>query len=1143
MDEVKTTLAGSSEAAVKSDELRVTADNWNEAQTLTITGADDEDTADEQSILTLSSMGLSDVIITVDVTDPDELTVVGGPSSLNVREGATVTASFSLSYRPRDTVTINIDSDDVDAIRPQPGRLAFTPNNYATPQMVLFSGVEDDDVADESTTVRLTGAGAEVTIPATVTDDDQLGLVATPSTLMVSESGMGTFMVRLTHQPSADVAVTVLSSDTQVATAAPAVVTFTPVNWDQPQTVTVAGVSDADLADDMATISVSATGVPAASVAVLVSDDDRQGFILDRTQLMITEGQSETISVNLRFAPPSAVMVSLASGDSTVAQVMPTTLTFTPTNYNVPQQVTVSAQEDPDLTSEMTTVTVSAAGLTPAMVSVSVTDDDQQALVFSPSTVMVGEGANASLQVSLQFAPSSPVRVIATNSNPAALSFFPTAGLTFSPGNYNQPQVLTLSAPQDLNTTDETATLTLIAPGAPDGTVNVNVLDDDTQRMVVTPLSVTVAEGGTSQVSVSLAYAPTAPVVVAAASSAPGAATVSPATLTFTPTNYATPQTLTVAGVPDNDVTNEAASIALLSAGLPPVNVGVLVTDDDTQGIILSSNTLTVAEGSTNFFTVRLQYDPGTNATVTLNSSDLTAASLLPASVVFTSSNYQIPQTVSVTGVQDDDVSDESVTISVASVIAPTSVVSVSVTDDDTQSVVTAASTNVTEGSTTNLNVALRYRPSSVTTLLITPQDSTLLAVSPSVLTFTPTNYNQVQQVQIRALEDVDVANNTSSIMIAGAGMSTVFVTITDDDVQSLMVSPSSVSLLEGGSGTVGVRLSYQPAAATTVVFASQDPSAVTVNTSALTFTPANYDAVQTVTLTGVQDTDTVDDTTTLRVSSFGITTVSVPVTVTDDDLLNLQVTPSSLSLQEGGASGQVSVVLTQQPASDVTVGIMSTDVGAADASLWTLVFTPSNWSVPQTFDVTAASDLDTRNENISILVGAAGLASRTVSVAVTDDDVQALQLSQTNLTVNEGGTGTFNVRLAFDPGADTTVTVNASDTGAGTVSPTSLLFTAANYALPQTVVVSGVQDLDVSNEALTVNVSSGALPTRSVAVTVNDDDVQSLQVSQTTVAVTEGGSGSFTVRLGFDPGASTTVMLASTDPGGRHRQPEYADV
>ena len=62
--------------------------------------------------------------------------------------------------------------------------------------------------------------------------------------------------------------------------------------------------------------------------------------------------------------------------------------------------------------------------------------------------------------------------------------------------------------------------------------------------------------------------------------------------------------------------------------------------------------------------------------------------------------------------------------------------------------------------------------------------------------------------------------------------------------------------------------------------------------------------------------------------------------------------------------------------------------------------------------------------------------------------------------TTEAGGTATFTVVLTAQPTADVTIGLSSSDTTEGTVSPASLTFTGANWNTPQTVTVTGVDDL-----------------------------------------------------------------------------------
>jgi hypothetical protein len=62
-------------------------------------------------------------------------------------------------------------------------------------------------------------------------------------------------------------------------------------------------------------------------------------------------------------------------------------------------------------------------------------------------------------------------------------------------------------------------------------------------------------------------------------------------------------------------------------------------------------------------------------------------------------------------------------------------------------------------------------------------------------------------------------------------------------------------------------------------------------------------------------------------------------------------------------------------------------------------------------------------------------------------------------VTTEEGGSDIFSVVLDSQPSADVAIDLSSSDTSEGTVSPSSLTFTSANWNTPKTVTATGVDD------------------------------------------------------------------------------------
>jgi cellulose 1,4-beta-cellobiosidase len=84
--------------------------------------------------------------------------------------------------------------------------------------------------------------------------------------------------------------------------------------------------------------------------------------------------------VRLAIAPTTNVVVNSAraSGDAHLEVIAGSVLTFTPTNWDVPQTVTIRANVDADALDGQATFAVSSAGLADRLVTVSETDNISQ---------------------------------------------------------------------------------------------------------------------------------------------------------------------------------------------------------------------------------------------------------------------------------------------------------------------------------------------------------------------------------------------------------------------------------------------------------------------------------------------------------------------------------------------------------------------------------------------------------------------------------------------------------------------------------------------------------------------------------------------------------------------------------------------
>ncbi|MBB2913301.1 cellulose 1,4-beta-cellobiosidase [Streptosporangium becharense] len=100
----------------------------------------------------------------------------------------------------------------------------------------------------------------------------------------------------------------------------------------------------------------------------------------------------------------------------------------------------------------------------------------------------------------------------------------------------------------------------------------------------------------------------------------------------------------------------------------------------------------------------------------------------------------------------------------------------------------------------------------------------------------------------------------------------------------SIIASPTSVSVPEGGSKTVGYKLSKAPSGNVTVNLTKTGDADLTIAPATLTFTADNWNTAQNVAVSAAQDADEADGTATIAAAATGHTGVSVTATEADDD-------------------------------------------------------------------------------------------------------------------------------------------------------------------------------------------------------------------------------------------------------------------
>ncbi len=1176
---------------------------------------------DQIASIRASATGHADGSDTVVVSDDDvagvSVTETNGATEVT-EGGASDSVDVVLTAQPMTNVVLNVVFAAANEVTLDRQLLTFSTSNWNQPQTVTLFAVDDgrieatemSDLTFRIDTTKTDPAFAAIPdqkIVARVIDNDFAGFTIVESDGMTSVTEPDTqdsFSIALTAQPTTNVVLTLANPDPGEVHLDKLSLTFTPFNWNSPQVVAVTAVDDF-LVDGLQTIdvvvAVNTTSsddafdpVASKTVSITIVDDDTRGITVSAISGNTTEaGGSATFTVVLDSQPTVDVTIPLSSSETTEGAVAPTALVFTPGNWNLAQTVTVTGVnddiDDGDVVFNVLTALATGgdyAGLDADDVGVTNTDDDTRGITLSTISGNTTEAdGTATFTVVLNSQPTGNVTIPLSSSDTSEGSVS-LATLTFTPTDWNIAQTITVTGVDDDVDDGDMSFSIVIAPasggdyaGVDAEDISVTNNDDDTRGITVSAVSGDTTEaGGTATFTVVLDSQPTADVTIPLSSSDTSEGIVSLATLTFTPTNWNVAQTVTVTGldddVDDGDVT---LSIVIASAsggdyaGVDADDISVTNSDDDTRGITVSTISGNTTEaGGTATFTVVLDSQPTADVTIPVSSSDTSEGSVSPATLTFTPANWNVAQTVTVTGV-DDDVDDGDVTFSIVVASAnggdfdgvDADDVNLTNNDDDTRGItVSTISGNTTEaGGTATFTVVLASQPTADVTIPISSSDTSEGSVSLATLTFTPANWNVAQTVTVTGLDDdVDDGDVTLSIVIApasggdyaGLDADDLGVTNTDDDTRGITVSPISGDTTEaGGTATFTVVLASQPTADVTIPLSSSDTSEGSVSLATLTFTPANWNVAQTVTVTGLDD-DVDDGDVSYGIvigpadsgDYAGVDADDVSVTNSDDDTRGITVSSINGGTTEAGGTATFTVVLDSQPTADVTIPVSSSNTSEGTVAPGSLTFTTTNWNAAQTATVTGVNDdVDDGNVVFNVVTALAtggdyaGVDADDVSVTNSDDDTRGITVSAVSGNTTEaGGTATFTVVLNSQPTGNVTIPLSSSDTTEGSVSPATLTFTPTNWNVVQTVTATGLDDdVDDGDVAFSIVIASASggdyagVDADDVNVTNSDDDSAGFRLSKNVVAVSESGtSDTFTVVLDSQPTTAVTLTVVS---------------
>ena len=1106
--------------------------------------------------------------------------------SVDEGDNGTVSMNFKVTLSPASGKAVSVAYADAttgtatsatDYVAITSGTLNFAAGDTEKTVLVKVNG-DTLDESNETVVLRLSlpthatlnGGSQTLDGTGTITDDDDsipvVALVLTPST--INESGTtnsSTVSATLSETSSQDVTLTVAAAPVTPATTGDITLstnktlTITAGATTSTGTVTItAQDNDVDAPDKTFTVSADAGGgngvTNPTSRTLTITDDDGRGVTVtggpltmneaDNTGTSGTREDQDSYTVVLDSKPTDDVIINITA--PSMVNLSTARLTFTPSNWNVAQTVTVTAVDDTiDNAGDARTGTIShtvVAGdsdytnVSVSDVKVTVNDNDatpdgitlsidkttiaeDAATATVTVTATVNGGANFGTDTTVTVSVGADGDSATEGTDYAEVSDF---DIVITAGTSSKSESFTL------NPTDDTS-------------------DEDTESLSVKGESVGLSVSGTS---IDITDNDNAPEISVDSPSVTEGDSGTTATLTFT-------------------VRLNAASNNAVTVDYAEHTGGTATQGEDYDA--LTSGKLSFAVGETEktiAITVRGDDQSEGNETVFIRLSS-------PTNAIFKDGVANLDANGTIT---DDDATPGSITLSVDKT---------SIAEDATTEKVTVTATidgATTFNSNTTVRVAVGDDSDSATEGDDYAQvdDFDIVIAAGSTSASNSFTLDPAVDTLYESTESLSIKGESGNLTITGTAID-----ITDNDdapIVTITLSPESITE-NGGQSTVTASLNTAITSDVVLTVAASPNSPATTDdftlseNTTLTIAAGSQSSSGAVTITANDNAEVTADKLITVSAITNSEDVSNPVdqilTINEDDTVSteasLSVSPQTVAENDEATSITVTATLSGDIRFDtdqaivVTVGseddsaILGTDY--EEVSSFNIVIEAGAASGTQEFELTPIEDsVYEGTEQITISGANDSMTVTPGSIGITDNDVAAFLSVSPNIINESAGatevtvTATMNgsprseatpLTISVDPGTaevkdfeaveDFTLTIPAEATSANT----TFIFTPVDDLTDEadeSVIVSGISNID----GYTVT------PT-SMLIRNEDDRADPITLTVTPERVAEdGGDQTIRIEAKFKGGGiveETTIVTISVDGGTATESVDFKQV
>ncbi|ARD20865.1 Ig-like domain-containing protein [Shewanella japonica] len=330
--------------------------------------------------------------------------------------------------------------------------------------------------------------------------------------------------------------------------------------------------------------------------------------------------------------------------------------------------------------------------------------------------------------------------------------------------------------------------------------------------------------------------------------------------------------------------------------------------------------------------------------------------------------------------------------------------------------------------------------------------------------------------------------NKGNTIIIAnfnGISSNSASLTVTDAELVNIQVTPATLSLAKGTISNYVAKGTYTDSSTQditdSVSWSSTDTDIATIiNGSAMTFAVGS---------------------TTITAKLNEISSNDAALTVTDAELVSIQITPATISLAKGTSTSYVATgTYTDNTTQDITTSVAWS---SSDTDLATII---------------SGSATAVKEGIASISASLNGISSNSASLTVTAEELVSIQITPATISLAKGtstsyvATGTYTDNTTQD--ITTSVAWSSSDTDLATIISGSA-----------TAVKEGIASISASLNGISSN---------SASLTVTAEELVSIQITPATISLAKGTSTSYVATGTYTDNTTqditTSVAWSSSD-------------